>query len=560
MLHAPVMTSAPEPIATGSQPHVTDFCRAIAGRSDAVRVITADNNSFERPWSPELEFEPFAVYLASRGLFRTIVLDLDDKCGTGQADFDARLASAVLSAASIPVAVTESGSSGGRHVLFTIQGRGLPASLARRLIDAFGDFGLATLDKTPMTNPWTGAIRPPLALHRAGGRSEVMGDPHAALRRLQQGTSVNSVVSVIRALEFASGRTRIDLPASATLAGRLDKEPGLPPRYRSNSEALMAFAMHLRSRGLDESTFRRRVASASPKSPIHLAVAHRRPYELDRLLRTTWNKACTRVEDSPSRPAVRDDASTIRSWRERVSREVHGPTVKACAEAIGELASSHGRVLVGISVRDLGDRAGCHRSTAHRSLDTLVADEWLARVSVPTRTSAGRYRLTLPVGDVPETVGPSYLLGGRETPTVSAESAAGRLAAELGNDVWRARGLGKAIRETYFLLVRAEAGGVSMTAAEVATAQCVTPRSARRRLNRLHDAGLARVVDGRWSPEFRDPELVATDVGTRGARERQRLLDERDRLVHRARHAMKYLLGDGYSASHLAANIERGSL
>ena len=129
------------------------------------------------PWGSEGFYDhPYAVRLGTNGKFHTVALDFDLKShGPDRADEDARIALALLHTAGISAILVQSGPGGGRHVLATVAEPWLTVRDATRLVMRLRDgIGLVSLDPAPMRNASTGAIRPPLSLHRHGGRSEVL--------------------------------------------------------------------------------------------------------------------------------------------------------------------------------------------------------------------------------------------------------------------------------------------------------------------------------------------------------------------------------------------------
>lgn len=143
------------------------------------RTATA-SGSFGVQW-PVWGLEPdgaWAVPLTDeQHAFRLLPADFDASThGADGAAARAEALAAVLTTLAIPHLVTESGPSGGRHVwlgrLIEAADSETVAQLAHQLQDAFG------IDIAPLKNRKTGAVRPPGAPHRNGGRSRVLtGDP-----------------------------------------------------------------------------------------------------------------------------------------------------------------------------------------------------------------------------------------------------------------------------------------------------------------------------------------------------------------------------------------------
>lgn len=123
---------------------------------------------------------PWAVMLADRdGRFHLITFDLDAKEGSAAAAEDACTISDYLTRVGIEHVICESGPTGGRHVWIALA-EPADAQLVK-------DLGIAvkracpSLDRTLISNPSTGCVRPPGAPHRLGGHSRVLSGDVAAL-------------------------------------------------------------------------------------------------------------------------------------------------------------------------------------------------------------------------------------------------------------------------------------------------------------------------------------------------------------------------------------------
>ncbi len=123
---------------------------------------------------------PWAIHLTDdRGRYRLLGFDLDGKRGPAATDVE-RLRG-LLTRAGLPHVVCVSGPGGGRHVWAALAEpvtAAVVAGIARGLAAL-----LPSLDPIPLLNPRTGALRPPLAPHRHGGRSEVIAGQLADLIR-----------------------------------------------------------------------------------------------------------------------------------------------------------------------------------------------------------------------------------------------------------------------------------------------------------------------------------------------------------------------------------------
>ena len=162
---------------------------------------------------------PHVVYLTHGGRFRLLVFDLDaTKHGAQAVLDDLALVRRWLDEAGIDHLVARSGPSGGRHVWIRVPD-GVDAQLAAELATRLRGGGLVTLDSGLLRNPRRACARPPGALHRRGGHSEldpaVHGDGHvvtdqevrAAARTFMRGTSAAVVRSLIHLIPAPSPTT-----------------------------------------------------------------------------------------------------------------------------------------------------------------------------------------------------------------------------------------------------------------------------------------------------------------------------------------------------------------
>ncbi len=150
------------------------FALAVAGQYSKLRVYR-NNAKIELRWSLEAMNLPFMVYITTeRDSFRTLAFDFDAKKITAEeVENEVAKFSSELDELQIRYVVCESGPSGGRHV-FVCFANDLDDLSVRNL--AYGiEARFQSFDKTNLLNSKTGAIRPPLALHRNGGSSTILG-------------------------------------------------------------------------------------------------------------------------------------------------------------------------------------------------------------------------------------------------------------------------------------------------------------------------------------------------------------------------------------------------
>lgn len=96
-------------------------------------------------------------------------------------------------------------------------------------------------------------------------------------------------------------------------------------------------------------------------------------------------------------------------------------------------------------------------------------------------------------------------------------------------DAYRWGGLGK----TAWRVRRALERAGSATMAELRVQLQMNPRTLRRSLGRLHAVGAAELADGVWHPVAVDLQVVARELGTDGAADRQREAHREQRLAYR---------------------------
>jgi hypothetical protein len=106
---------------TTPQPGPQSLIPYLAASHDRVHVARTStggtylNQYGESAWNTQAPAQPFAVYLAHNGLYRTSAFDLDAKPGRDpRADADA--IAAALTGSSIKFAIAQSGAAGGRHI------------------------------------------------------------------------------------------------------------------------------------------------------------------------------------------------------------------------------------------------------------------------------------------------------------------------------------------------------------------------------------------------------------------------------------------------------------
>jgi hypothetical protein len=430
------------------------FVRALSARGDLVRIIDAKNQSAGGPvnWGSGTSDLPYAVALAyPNGRFRTIALDFDSKAGGPEAAAEhAGRAYELLTCAGIYAVMAASGPSGGRHVLFTVQGAGLAADLARKFVERLQAIGLSTLDISGMSNPRAGAIRPPLSPHRTSGRSFVLGDEDAALEVLDPDGAYASHPALVSALVDAL-RGPSDYQSALRVRATGDANPGARPLkdYASGSEKLQAHATKIVNEGgtLDEFVdFVRGLPADDPVS-AHLA---KRPERCNVAVHRAYKVAVSFVAEHPALATSRlPDQDVLADWRSFPLDSLPG-AAGSVIPTVFELADAHNRRLIGLSTREAAECSGVSEPTARRALNWAVTNGLLEAADPGRAGRAARYRL-MPSGcwtaEVRDAVGPSLALGGVRNPTASSTAPVVALACDRKAEVWDIRGLGGHVRK-----------------------------------------------------------------------------------------------------------------
>ena len=369
---------------------------------------------------------PYALHLADEtGRYRLLGFDLDTQKGPVAADLD-RLR-ALLTRAGLPHVVCASGPGGGRHVWVGLA-QPVPAAVVAGIARGLAAM-LPSLDTAPLLNPRTGALRPPLAPHRLGGRSEVLdGRLSDLLRPVATPAQVLTLAGLVAAHTTASPRPADALATASdtdghrhlpgprrALSGRSHAALHDTPSATADASAVLATALcgavrarwHLAdvlallptAAGLDHARTER--AGTGPRR-------RRRPEEQTALLVRQWNRAVDVVCANPR--SVTDTTSTDTTSTD--------PTfVPRCAVVVAAVASVQGRadaapgrwarpggpadrrVLdvacelmlaavttdIELDTRRLALLSGIGRDTARVALHRLSSDGWLT----PSTPAAG---------------------------------------------------------------------------------------------------------------------------------------------------------------------------
>lgn len=471
---------------------------------------------------------PTAIYLTDSPPLgprrhRLLAFDLDARRGDVDADL-VRLRQ-ILDQAAIPHVVCTSGPGGGRHVWASAGAAGAEprrvAHVARALATQ-----LPTLDVAPLTNPSTGAVRPPGAPHRAGGRAQLLDPttPAAARARLQHdGEGVVDRLAAVLDLQEATSRPGphpadstaariVHLDGGPALAGdprplparilaQLASAPG-PDTSAALARVLVGLALARwswpmvaallpdpASRGLEHARSRRGGRGRRPRSATERLA----------LLRRQWSRAVAHAATLPDRatepaPPPPGDAESqlsahVAAVQAHADREParwarpSGPADRGVLDALCLVALTCRSAAVDLDVRRAGQLAGVSPAAAARALRRLALDGWI-RLALPAEgRRAARWALTEPLAQSQgETQAPHPLPTGVRVLEILRERASVR-----GADLFVPRlagGLGRhAARVALAMLT-------PVTPAHLATVTGYTSRTIQRCLRRFGQLGV----------------------------------------------------------------------
>ena len=357
---------------------------------------------------------PYALHLADEaGRYRLLGFDLDAGKGPVAADVD-RLR-ALLTRAGLAHVVCASGPGGGRHVWVALAQpvtAAVVAGIARGLAAL-----LPSLDTAPLRNPRTGALRPPLAPHRLGGRSEVLDGRLSDLLRPVAGPA--QVLTLAGLLEARTAA--VQRPVEAVPAGRdADGHRYLPGSRRALSGRAHAALHDPLPASADASAVLATVLCGAVRARWHLAEVlallptapgldharteragtgprrRRRPAEQTAVLTRQWNRAVDVVCANPQ-SAVTDTAAADPTFLPRCGVVVAavaavqgradaapgrwarpgGPADRRVLDVACELMLAAVTTDIELDTRRLALLSGIGRDTARVALHRLTADGWL---------------------------------------------------------------------------------------------------------------------------------------------------------------------------------------
>lgn len=378
---------------------------------------------------------PWAIHLADdRGRYRLLGFDLDAKRGPAATDV-ARLRE-LLTRAALPHVVCASGPGGGRHVWAALAEpvtAGVVAGIARGLSDL-----LPSLDPIPLLNASTGALRPPLAPHRHGGRSEVIAGQLADLiRPVATAAAVLTLAGLVQAEKVepdpgrpARGRLGVAIdqhghrhlrgprrPLTAHARAAFDELPGPAADTSVALRTALCGAVHARWRLADVQAL---LATAPGLEHVRTragGAAGRQPYrehETRQRLAAEWDRAVAFVATNPVGPAAdpafqarqESVAAAVAAVQRRADAspgrwaQGGGPADRRVLDIACLLMLDAVRIDIELDIRRTGDLTGMSRETARVALWRLAGDGWLHPAAAAAGVHGARWTLpTAPHGD-----------------------------------------------------------------------------------------------------------------------------------------------------------------
>ncbi len=383
------------------------YARLIAGRTEEIRVMDAHGRYRARPWPEEEPERPYAVHLATkRGAARVLALDFD--AHKGDAAADAATLRFLLSEVGASFIETASGPTGGIHVFVPFQ-EPLEFPAVRAIAEALS-LRLPSLDVSMLLNRHTGAIRPPNAPHRLGGRSTLHGDDERATQLLRSGNTLQVALDLVNVLDIDERVLRPSRPPlSPALFRMLHSGEGLE-NYESLSEAVLALATSVLARGHDAGWLRSVLQDQRHELARQL-LDHRRRDGTKRnslrLVEQAIRKARDFVAASPSITTKEEAREAIAAIEQDAAKHPWAGrsmlTARAVLHAHLHIADNCGGVEYNASQRQLCELSSVHtRRTVENANRLLVQLGYLRLVRHGEVKYASTWRLSHPQRSLPE--------------------------------------------------------------------------------------------------------------------------------------------------------------
>lgn len=453
-----------------------DTCTRLWSPRRRIRVDPDRTHSYSTTVSipAELPEYPWAIYLTgSDQRFRLLGFDFDSgRHGHKIALEDSDRFAAQLTELGVAHLRTHSGPSGGQHVWIRLAETGAHADLVHRLACALGQH-YPTLDTSALTNPATGAVRPPGAPHRAGGRST----PHlrgksllAALTEVSRGTTPEVVTWLLARHPHVEPHTS---SAHRRTAQRMVEDaagPRLDRPRRPLPHHTAALLVTAPSTGTDRSALVHSIFLSMARAGHTLDDARSAVATAPGLIRLRedaarghcdterqWARAVTRAATFTHTPAqgpresIDDElddiehalAATMARWGRR-----GGASDERILHALTVLARTARTRVLDIDCRRLAQASALDASTVSRRLRVLAAEGWVTLTTPSVGRKASTWTLNLPTDVASDT---SSATQGEPAPA----SATGlSLLTHHTHDLWsssRCGGLGAATARVHWL-------------------------------------------------------------------------------------------------------------
>lgn len=518
----------------------------VANVDDDGAITNLYRSTVSKSGPPPAQGLPYALHLADEsGRYRLLGFDLDAQKGPVLADLD-RLR-ALLNRSGLPHVVCASGPGGGRHVWVALTQpvtAAVVAGVARGLAAM-----LPSLDTAPLLNRRTGALRPPLAPHRLGGRSEVLDGRLGDLLR-PVGTQ-RQVLALAGLVDTLAHITAVHRPVDVLATARdTDGHPCLSGPRRPLSARANAALNDVLPVSADASAVLATALCGAARARWHLAdvmallptapgLHHARteradstrrlrtPDEQTAILTRQWHRAVNFISANPR--SAEDTAAADPTFLPRcevavtavaaVQRRADaspgrwarpgGPADRRVLDVACELMLAAVATDIELDTRRAAELAGVCRSTAHLALTRLAHDGWMTPTTPAAGVHGAHWALHTHVGQTGDRAGedlstqqvsptrtqgtPSPLEDVSRARSAWRSHLAQRTSAVL-HDALTAIGLGHHTARVYQLLTT-----TAVDVLDLATRTGYSPPRLRRFLDRLATHRLARTDrNGRW--------------------------------------------------------------
>lgn len=438
------------------------FARAVSARSH-VRVAIADaagNYQNSYPSLAALDGDepdgPFAVQLGSRTGQSFALLGFDLDSGRGDVDRDLEILLDLLNSTGISYLVAESGPTGGRHV-WVRPAAPAPAGLIKQLAHGLR-YLLPTLDITPLTNPSTGALRPPGAPHRSGGRSRLLTSDltsflaaaasapqlqtlteivAAALPAISRDATVRAIAHDSKGHPYLPGPKR-PLPPGSQQALQQTVEAGDDASTVLWSILLGAVRSHWTLadiEALSSSPGLEHLRTESAKTGAR-RIPRSRAVQAE-VLRYQWSRAVAYIEATgPTSTQTNGDfieraveiAAGIEAAQQRADAapgrwsQAGGATDRLVFDALCVLHLQSVAPAVEADQRRLAMICGLGRETVRRALERLAGDAWIAQTAPAAGPKAAAWAVGMPHTKVQPDSGSDTLSTDPQLPRAQADT------------------------------------------------------------------------------------------------------------------------------------------